>query len=46
MSEDTFCIYCQREYQTHRRLVTHIKRMHPQTYAYYSFVPEEEQDAE
>lgn len=38
ISGDTFCIYCQCEYQSPRRLVTHIKRKHPGTYAYYSYV--------
>ena len=33
MSDQTFCIYCQEEFGTMLKLVTHIERKHAGTYA-------------
>jgi hypothetical protein len=35
--DDTYCIYCQKEYSTPKRLLSHIKRMHKNTYAYWAY---------
>lgn len=35
LADDTFCIYCQREF---RNLVKHIASQHQGTYAYNSYV--------
>lgn len=29
----TFCIYCQKEFDSPRRLQTHVMMVHPDTYA-------------
>ncbi len=31
--EETFCIYCQKEYSTPKKLRIHIDKKHPGTYA-------------
>lgn len=43
MTTETFCIYCQQEFKTPRRLVNHIKEAHRKTYAFFNLVPEGEQ---
>jgi hypothetical protein len=39
----TFCIYCQVEFRSPRRLVNHLKQEHLGTYAYINLVPKAEQ---
>lgn len=31
----TFCIYCQKEYGTERKLTSHVLKVHPKTVAAY-----------
>jgi hypothetical protein len=40
--EQTFCIYCQREYGTFSKLKAHLRRVHPGTYAAHSLAGEPE----
>jgi hypothetical protein len=40
ISEDTFCLYCQKEFHTPKKLQNHIAKKHPNTYAAYSIEDE------
>ena len=38
VEDDTFCIYCQRDFASHGNLVRHIDLKHKHTYAWCSYV--------
>lgn len=42
----TFCIYCQKEYGTPERLKSHLHRLHKDTYAQYNLAPTQEEKNE
>ena len=42
MTEQTFCIYCQKEYGTFDKLKAHLRREHPGTYAAASLAGEDD----
>jgi hypothetical protein len=41
LAPGTFCYYCQQDFGTKTKLIKHIERLHPNTYAYWSYVPED-----
>lgn len=46
IQDQTFCIYCQKDYKTPWKLRNHILKMHEGTYAYYAILAAPERKAE
>lgn len=42
-SNETFCIYCQKQYQSPQNLKRHVLLNHPGTYRYWAYIYEEEE---
>jgi hypothetical protein len=42
--DETFCLYCQREFETPRRLADHVLTKHPGTYAEHAVKEAETRD--
>lgn len=42
LEEETFCIYCQKEYGTPRKLRRHVLKVHPGTYRAEVYLEDEE----
>jgi hypothetical protein len=42
--DDAFCLYCQQQYTSVTRLVTHVKRKHPGTYAHQAILDQEQSE--